>query len=181
MIKIIALDLDGVIIGRPPCISKSVIEYLYRDHSKKNLSYRFPSFLEQQIRKLSHLPFVRSPMTENLELVKDLDLNKNQLLVISGRFGFLKDLTYRWLDKYQIREKFKQVYLNTDNLQPHLFKEKMLSKIKVDLFVDDDFETLTYLASRFPRIQFYYYSEGNHHETNLKNVTKITDLGKILK
>lgn len=188
MTKVIGLDLDGIIIGRPPGIPKSVIEYLYRDHSKKDLSYRFPCLWEQKLRRLSHLPEVRPPIWKNLKIIKNLrqrrirlGRKKNyQLFVISGRFSFLEDLTFAWLNKYQTRECFQEIYLNKNNLQPHIFKEKMLKKIKVDLFIDDDFDTVVYLASRFPQIQFYYYTENNHHKTDLKNVTKIADLEKIL-
>jgi len=181
MTKVIGLDLDGIIIDRPPGIPKSVIEYLYKDHSKQDLNYRFPSLWEQKIRRLSHLPGVRPPIWKNLKILKNLKQKKYQLFVISGRFSFLEDLTFAWLNKYQTRECFQEIYLNKNNLQPHLFKEKMLKKIKVNLFIDDDFDTVVYLAQRFPQIQFYYYTENNHHKTDLKNVTKITDLGVILK
>ncbi len=65
LMKIVGLDLDGIIIDRPPLIPKWLIEYLYRDYSAKTLKYRLPGFWEQKVRQLTHLPFVRPPILKN--------------------------------------------------------------------------------------------------------------------
>ncbi len=182
MAKKIGLDLDGILIGRPPLIPKKVIEYLYKDQTKQKLTYRFPSFFEQKIRQISHIPGVRPPILKNCNFLKKIAASKKyQLFVISGRFGFLQNLTYTWLKKYQLHEIFNKIYLNTENLQPHIFKSEMIEKIKVNMFIDDDFDTIVYLAPRFKKIHFYWYTENKNTKLNISNVTAIDNLGTILK
>lgn len=180
MTKTIGLDLDGIIIGRPPGVPKSLIEYLYKDHKSNKLTYRFPSPFEQKIRRLTHLPGVRPPLSDNCRIIRDLSKKGYPLYIISGRFGFLEDLTFAWLKRQKMEDIFRKIYLNKENLQPHLFKEKILKNLKIDLYIDDDFETIAYLASRFQKIHFYWHTEDKNTKLNVNNVTAINDLSKIL-
>lgn len=178
----IALDLDGILIGLPPLVPKGVIDFFYKDQSKKELTYRFPCFWEQKIRQLSHLPGVRPAIKKNCCLIKSLSKSKKyRFYIISSRFSFLEGLTYKWLEKYSLRSCFSAIYLNTRNLQPHIFKEKMLEVIPVEKFIDDDLDTLLYLASKFKKIRFYWYTETKNKRSNTSNITVINNLGTILK
>lgn len=182
MAKRIGLDLDGILIGLPPLIPKAVIEYLYKDHGRQKLSYRFPSLFEQKIRQLSHIPGVRPPMRKNCEIIKKAaNSSKHRLYVISGRFSFLEYLTHKWLKRYDLQRVFTEIYLNTNNLQPHFFKEHMIEKIKLDIFIDDDFDTIAYLAPRFKQIHFYWYTHKKDIKLDVSNVTAIDDLDTIFK
>ncbi len=146
----IAFDLDGVIIDKPPLVPKKVIERLFRGKDKNSLHYRFPhSEIEQLIRKLSHFYLFRPPIKKNIDFIKNLSQdNKYELFVVSARYLFLKKETEKWLDKNHLNHFFKGVYLNFDNEQPHLFKEKTLIKIKAEIFVDDDGRLADYLAEK---------------------------------
>ncbi len=176
----IGFDLDGVFVGRPPFVPQNLIEWLYKDQKKKALAYRIPGFIEQKIRQLSHLSFVRPALKNNCEFLRNLKNNKKyHLYLISGRFGFLNNLTYSWLKKHNLTQVFEKIYLNSQNEQPHLFKEKMLRKVGVKIYVDDDFDSLTYLSNRFKNIHFYYYSESNT-KIDIGNITAIDNLDKIL-
>lgn len=181
MAKIIGFDLDGILIDLPPLVSKRVIDFLYKDHAKDKLTYRFPCFWEQKIRQLSHIPGVRPPIKKNCDLIKKLSKTKKcQFYIISGRFSFLEGLTYAWLEKCTFRSCFKAIYLNTKNLQPHIFKEKMLQKLPIEKFIDDDLDTLLYLAPKFMKIHFYWYTEDQNMKLDISNITAISDLKKII-
>lgn len=181
MVKRIGFDLDGIFIDKPPFVPQAFIEWLYRDNSKKGLSYRFPSFFEQKIRQISHLPGIRPPIYKNCNLVKEFSKKgKYDFYIISGRFQFLEQLTYSWLKSNDLTKIFKRIYLNIKNEQPHLFKEFILSKIKLNFYVEDDFDTVVYLAGRLRNIHFYWLTQKNETVLNIKNITAINDLEKLL-
>ncbi len=142
----IGFDLDGVIIGKPPLISKRLIEWLYRGRINKTLVYRYPQKIEKYIRGLSHYCLFRPPIKRNIKVLKRLSKNKNvQVYAITGRYGFLKDRTDVWLKKNEVENIFKEVYLNETDEQPHRFKRDILNNLKLDYFVDDDPLIINYL------------------------------------
>lgn len=145
----IGLDMDGVIVDKPPLIPKSFLEWLVRSHQTKNLSYRFPSFrLEQIIRWLSHHPFLRPAIKENLAFIKKIAKKKKyQLYLISGRYSFLEDRTWQWLKFHKIDKLFAGVHLNLKNQQPHFFKAKKIKELKINLYIDDDKPLVDHLSA----------------------------------
>lgn len=182
MVTRIGLDLDGVFVGLPPFIPYSLIDWLYKDHNEQRLKYRIPGFLEQKIRQLSHLPFVRPPIKQNHLILKHYhDTKKYHFYLISGRFGFLKNLTLAWLKRYGLIDVFDKIYFNINNVQPHEYKEKILSELNLDTYIEDDFDSIIYLASKFRKTHFYWYTENKSVKLNAGNITAIDDLGKILK
>ncbi|MBN1169137.1 hypothetical protein JXA63_04575 [Candidatus Woesebacteria bacterium] len=155
--KIIAFDLDGVVIGKPPLIPKNLIEFLYRGRINHKLSYRYPnSRLEIKIRKFSHFPYFRFPIKQNITLIKKL-AKKNTLYVISSRYSFLEQETFRWLDHYKVKKYFKKIILNTKDEKPHLFKLDKLKKLKPDIFIEDDPLIVNYLKSKKIRCKTIHF------------------------
>lgn len=180
--KIIGFDLDGIFIDRPFFIPKKLIERLYRDHCQQKLIYRIPSSFEQKIRRITHLPFVRPPIGKNCGLIKKLKKEgKYDFYLISGRFGFLEDLTYAWLEKYQLKDVFAKIYFSKGLEQPHLFKERILKKLTISIFIDDDYDCLAYLAKRIPKIRFYCYTKTGKVTKENKKVRLISDLDLLLR
>lgn len=153
----IGLDLDGVLIDKPPFVPKRLLEWLVRAHKDRGLAYRFPkSKLEQQIRILSHYYLFRPPIRKSLEFAKSLaNTNRYELYIISGRYSFLKDRTKQLLKKHQADSLFKKAIINLGDEQPHLFKEKMIKKLAIDIFVDDDLPLAQYLAKSMPPVKIF--------------------------
>lgn len=172
----IAFDLDGVIIDKPPLISKKLLERLFRRGGKEGLHYQFPkSKLEQRIRKLSHFYLFRPPIKKNVEFIRNLAKNsKYELYIISGRYSFLEKETENWLEKRMIKDLFKGIFLNLEDEQPHLFKEEILKKIGAEVFVDDDYLLADYLTEKLKITKVLCYSPG---ESNLSK--KAVDIKKI--
>lgn len=158
----IGFDLDRIFIKYPPLVPPGLIDWLYKSHNTSGLSYRIPTNrLEIAIRKLSHLPFFRRPLVENIEFVNRLSRNKNyQLYLISSRYDFLEKITRQLLERYRLAPTFINVSLNTANEQAHLFKEKILRKYQIEVYIDDDEELLAYLTSRLPGLEFIRYTPG---------------------
>lgn len=179
MSKSIGLDLDGVLVGLPPLVPSWIVERLYKDQNSTTISYRFPGKLEQYIRRLSHLPFVRPAIEPNCTLVRQF-AEKNDLFLISGRYSFLEQVTVDWLKKYKLFSSFKTIYLNLNNEQPHIFKSMLLEKLKLSSYIDDDFDSIMYCAPRYRKTHFYWYTNTNTVKLNHSNITGISDLKKVL-
>ena len=166
----IGFDLDGVVIDKPPFIPKTFLEWAIRNHTKRILSYRYPSRREQFIRKCIHYPSFRPPIIENVHLVKKLSKqNQTTLFAITGRYSFLKKRTYQWLKKHQLTSVFKAIYLNEQNQQPHKFKKNTIEKLKLNIFIDDDKRTVKYLNKRIKKTRIILFSKGNTNLTEILN------------
>ena len=149
----IGIDLDGVIINKPFFIPKTLIEWLYRARHNHGKKYRFPkSKIEVWLRKASHYWLLRPPMKKNLQAIREMAKKKNiQIYIISGRYNFLKEKTKQWSKKHKINGLFKNIFLNTKNQQPHLFKEKMAKKLGLGYYFDDDPITVNYLKKKIKK------------------------------
>lgn len=167
----IGFDLDGVIIDKPPFMPKSLLEFLYGGKRKKTLEYRFPhSYFEQKLRWLSHGSLLRPPIYKNLDAIKKLAKNNHyKLFVISSRYSFLKLRTDHWMKTHRINKLFEDIYLNLKNEQPHAFKERMIKKLKLDLFIDDDDLIVEYLKLRCHKTKVVSIKEKN---TFIHSLTK---------
>ena len=179
MRKAIGLDLDGVLVGLPPLTSSTIIEYLYKDQKATKLSYRFPGSVEQSVRKLTHFPFVRPPLEPNCTILRKI-YSKYDLYLITGRYKFLENLTNTWLSKYNLTSCFKKIYINTKNEQPHLFKNQIITKLKLSAYIEDDFDSIMYLATHNVKTQFYWYTKSNTTTLNASNVVAIDNIDKVL-
>lgn len=177
----IGFDLDGIFIGLPPFLPQWVIETLYRDRDHKKLHYRIPGKFEQYIRELSHTHFFRPPLKRNISFIKTLSQKKGySFFLISSRFGFLKEPTYRILKRYGLDSIFKNVYFNFDNEQPHVFKNKIIKKTQISLFVDDDLYLLKFLAKENKKITFFWFNQERNDKI-MDNLFAITDLNQMTK
>lgn len=159
----IAVDLDGILIDKPPLIPKKLLERLFRGSGGDNLHYRFPTAeLEQQIRKISHYYLFRPPIKKNIAFLKEVANDKKyELYVISGRYSFLEKETENWLKKRKVKNLFKKIYLNLNDEQPHLFKERILRILRPDIFIDDDDLIADFLVGKQPHVRiFCCYDRG---------------------
>lgn len=160
-IKKIGFDLDGVLINKPPFITKSLLEWLVRSHNTTKLSYRYPKHnLERWTRWLSHHPIFRPPLKNNIRIVKKLSREeKCRLYAISSRYKFLEERTKEWFRYHRLNDVFESIYINLNNEQPHLFKERMIKKLKIEVFIDDDLHLIQYLRRRIIGIKVIHASE----------------------
>lgn len=177
----IGFDLDGIFVDKPPFIPHWIIERLYVKDVRR-LTYRIPSQPEQLIRKVAHAPFLRPPVSKNIDwlLRYAKKNNTHTYYLVSGRFGFLQKETEQFLKHYTLDRILTQWYINNRNNQPHLFKNAMLKKISIHRFVDDDLPMLKFLAQKNPRIKFFWLNRTNNGKLmqNLLAITKLSDLFK---
>lgn len=179
----IGFDFDKVFVSYPPLVPNFVIDFLYR-HSfslgfdnNNALSYRFPGKIEQRIRILSHNPIFRHPIKNNLDSLDRISKTiPCELYLISSRFSFLKQRTQEWVTKNNIKLYFERLYFNYKDLQPHIFKDQVIKKLKLDEFIDDDLDLILFLSIKNPSVKFYWISNRNLNKSLPKNVTQIKNL-----
>jgi len=175
----IGFDLDKIFIDYPPLIPDVLIDRLYKKKSNGTLAYRFPSPLEQRIRKLSHYPFFRPAIKQNIAFLKSIKREKNKLYLVSSRFGFLEYETATIIKKLGLDKIFDGVYFNYDNKQPHEFKSTVIQTLKLDIYIDDDFPLLKYIAKHNKKTQFFWLTKKRSHEKLTRNITAISNLSEI--
>lgn len=176
----IGFDLDKVFIDYPFFLPDLLINKLYKKKANGVLSYRIPKRPEQLLRLLIHHPILRQPIKENVEFMKKLAAqNTHTYYLISGRFGFLKSATKKLVQRHGIHKLFKNLYFNFANQQPHVFKNQIIQKLKIDRYVDDDLHLLTFLAKKNPKKKFFWLNKKQTKPLT-KNLLAITKLPKIL-
>jgi len=177
----IGFDLDKVFIDFPPLVPGKVIDFLYKEKGNRVLKYRMPSRLEQIVRILSHHPLFRPPIKENLDYVRNLALaNKNKYYLISSRFSFLKKRTSDLVKSFGFDKIFNAMYFNYNNKQPHLFKNEIINKLGLDMFIDDDLQLLNYLVEKNPKTKFFWLN-NKISEPLKKNLIPIKHIEEIFK
>lgn len=175
----IGFDLDKVFIDYPPFVPDKLIDNLYKQASNGILLYRIPSRLEQIIRIFSHYPLFRPLITNNMDYVKNLTLtNTNNYYLISSRFSFLEKRTTDLVKRYKLDKIFNTMYFNYSNNQPHHFKNRIIKKLNLDIYVDDDLDLLKYLIDRNPKTKFFWLNKKISKKIN-NNLFAITDLKEM--
>ena len=164
----IGFDLDKVFINYPPFIPDYVIDKFYKKKANGTLLYRMPSKPEQIIRKLSHHPILRAPIAQNINL-------------ISSRFGFLEVETVQLMKRHGFDKIFDGLYFNFSNKQPHIFKNEIINKLNLDIYVDDDFHLLKYVAKFNKKTKFYWLNRKRENSLLTRNIIAIKKLPDILK
>lgn len=178
----IGFDLDGIFVNTPPLVPIQIIDWLYKKHCQKSLSYSIPKLpISKLIRQTTHISPLRPPIKKNIKILSQILLNPNlKLYLISGRYKFLEKLTFKLLHKYNLITPFSKIYLNIDDEQPHLFKEKILKKLDLDLFVDDDLDLLKYLQKSGIKTKLIWYNK-NHQNNSHDGIIAISNLSEIIK
>jgi len=176
----IGFDLDKVFINYPPLISANIIDSLYRKKSSQDLTYRIPGKMEQSIRVLSHHPIFRPPIKENMFLLRRITQDKkNNYYLISSRFSFLKKRTDSLVKNFKLNNYFSSLHFNYKDQQPHIFKDKKIKELKINIYIDDDLNLLKYLSSKNKNVKFYWLNPKKAEKIS-SNLYAITSIDKIL-
>jgi len=179
----IGLDLDGVLARH------SLSGFWFRirkakEEALRNLgssSYYYPkTFLERWAWMM--IDWFRRPLAKKERdlLIGFANVQNIQFFLITGRFGFLKQLTLKWLRKNNLFSCFDKIAINVDDGDPTLFKARSISKFTIDCFVDDDLEVLKKLtkissAKLYWLVPQYRDKRENGHP-QIRSVTNLTQV-----
>ena len=174
----IGFDLDKIFIDYPPFIPDIILDKFYKKKSNGELVYRIPAKPEQFLRYLIHHPLLRPPIKKNLEFLKEFSKTENDLFLVSSRFGFLEKRTNELIQRYGLEKLFKGLYFNYGNKQPHIFKDAIIKKLHIKIYIDDDFALIKYLAAKNPKVKFFWLNTKMNKNVT-ENITAITNLSQV--
>ncbi|MDO8659750.1 MAG: hypothetical protein Q7K54_04060 [Candidatus Parcubacteria bacterium] len=177
----VGFDLDKIFVNFPLLIPSKVINWFYKEKSGASLKYRIPSRIEQIIRIFTHYPVFRLPINENIKYIRNLaSVNKDKYYLISSRFGFLEKRTSAIVKRYKLDKLFNGMFFNYNNKQPHIFKNEVLKKLNLDMYIDDDIQLLEYLVDRNPKTKFFWLNNKVSKQLN-KNLFAIKNIAEMFK
>ncbi len=155
----VGFDLDGVLLYNPARIVRPIISWVKRTFlHKRKLSFYYPKTHAEKIMwKLFHYSSIYNApgLDEIRRLVKE---GKIEAYLITARFGFLGNSVLRWVKYNNLTNTFKEVYYNKNDEQPHLFKERMINKLKLDAYIEDNFDIVTHISKTTPAHIMWIYN-----------------------
>lgn len=158
----IGFDLDGVLLYNPARIVRPMIAFVKKYILKRDLNkFYFPKKRwEKVVWRLLHHTSVwpASGITELLKLVKD---KKIKVYVISARYELMEHDFKKWTKIIDPKHRFSGYFFNDKNDQPHLFKEKMIKKLGLDIFVEDNWDIVKHLDSKAKIFWIYNILDRN--------------------
>lgn len=155
----VGLDLDGVLIYNPARIVRPIIvgfKKIFLPQEKN--TFHYPSTKLQKIiwSFLHRTSIWPAPGLNDIKkLVRD---KKIQVYVISARYEFLKTDFKKWQKKIDPKDLFSGWFYNNNNNQPHFFKEYMIGKLKLDVFIEDNWDVVNYLNKKTRARIFWIYN-----------------------
>jgi len=158
----VGFDLDGVILYNPIRIFRpfaSFFKFLkpYLFHQKTNNFYFPKSPFEQWLWKILHKTSF-CPASGVKEIKKLVKRNKIEAYLITSRYSFLKEEFNYWLKKLEANKYFKGCFYNKDDLQPDEFKKLIIKKLRLDIFVEDNWGVIQKLNSSVPATKIFWIS-----------------------
>jgi len=166
----IGFDFDGVVAYNPLRIIRAPITFIKRRILKKHhTEFYIPT--SPLMKFLFWLPhqwsfFPGKGMGYLKQLVQE---GKVEAYIVSGRYGYLDAQIPTWLNQRGLQDVFTAVYANEQNEQPPLFKERMLKKLQLDYFIEDNLDIVEYLVMRTKtRIYWIYNIFDRKHLFNHK-------------
>ena len=146
----VGFDLDGVLLYNPARIFRPLIAFIkniFFNHQQMLTFYYPKTKLEKWLWWFFHKSslFVADGFEEINNLVQQ---KKIKAYLITARYSFLKKDLDQWLKRMKIDHYFSGIYYNKNDEQPHLFKEKLIKKLNLDIFVEDNWDIVKYLNQK---------------------------------
>lgn len=143
----VGFDMDGVLLYNPGRIIRPFISSIKRFFlHKKKLTFYYPKTHTEKIfwRFVHKSSIFNAPgLQEITKLVKD---KKIEAYLITARYNFLGSSVENWVKKNKLENTFKGVFYNSKDEQPHKFKERMIKKLELDMYVEDNYDIVNHLT-----------------------------------
>lgn len=143
----IGFDMDGVLLYNPARIIRPFISSIKRIFlHKKRLKFYYPkSHPEKIFWKLAHKSSIFNAPGLH-EITKLVEEGKIEAYLITARYNFLGSTVEGWITKNKLEKTFKDVIYNSRDEQPHEFKERMIKKLNLDMYVEDNYDIVNHLS-----------------------------------
>jgi len=144
----VGFDMDGVLLYNPARIVRPLISTFKKNKigfKREELEFYVPrpgfqQFFWEMLHKSSCF------LAPGFDQIKKLKAEKLiEPYMITGRFGHLKKDYLKWKKKMKADELFVECFMNSDDEQPHLFKERLIKDLGLEVFVEDNWDIVRYL------------------------------------
>lgn len=151
--------MDGVLLYNPARIVRPLISTFKKKKiglKREELEFYVPrpgfqQFFWEMLHKSS---FFLAPGFSQIKQMKEDGLIETYL--ITGRFGHLKKDYLKWKKRMKADELFLDCYMNDKDEQPHLFKERIVKQLELDVFVEDNWDIVRYLDGCCRDVNLYW-------------------------
>lgn len=160
----VGFDLDGVLLYNPTRIARPIIVlFKHAFIKKREKKFTIPkSRLAKFVWKLAHYSsFMTAGGLDELEQM--VRAGKIEAHIVTARFDFLENDFKRKLQSLNKNGIFKTAHFNKRNEQPHLFKERMISELKLDAFIEDNYDIVHYLSKKHATKVLWIYNILDRH------------------
>jgi hypothetical protein len=155
----VGFDLDGVLLYNPARIIRlPVVAFKHIFLKKREKKFLVPKnpFARFVWRAMHWSSLFIAPGLDEIErLVKK---GKIEAYIVSARYDFLEPDFERWMRRLNKKRIFYETHHNRKNEQPHLFKEKMMKDLGLDVFVEDNYNIVSHLTKKTPTKIFWIYN-----------------------
>lgn len=155
----VGFDMDGVLLYNPARIIRPIIALIKSVFlQKKSLTFYYPkSNYEKLFWRLVHKSSIYNApgLHEISRLVKT---GKIEAYLITARYNFLGAGVKKWVKKNKLENTFKEVIYNSENEQPHEFKERIIKKLKLDIYIEDNLDIVNHLTKTTQAKIFWIYN-----------------------
>lgn len=79
------------------------------------------------------------------QFLKMLKNPKYEVFIITARMSFMQEDIHQLLKQYNLKG-IKQIIQNKKDEQPHLYKEKLIKKLKLNYYFDDNWDIVKHLS-----------------------------------
>lgn len=137
----VGFDLDGVILYNPIRVLRPLSALISKlIFKKKTTSFFIPQnpiakFAWYLLHKTSFIP--ARGLNDLRKLVKE---GKVEAHLITGRYSSLTHDFQSWMKSLNSEHLFASQSHNVKNEQPHIFKQNMIKKLGLDIFVEDNWD-----------------------------------------
>ena len=85
-------------------------------------------------------------IAKGVDQIHDLVKRKKiEAYIVTSRYDCLKTDFNEWLKKLNKDAIFQACYHNKNDLQPHIFKEQKINELKLDYFVEDNYDIVKHI------------------------------------
>lgn len=155
----VGFDLDGVLLYNPARIARPLIVAIKKLFFKQKVDKFFlpKSRWQKYIWLIFHETslFVSPGYEQIKKLVAE---NKIEAYIITARYEFLKADFQKWLAKINAEKYFAGSFYNSGDEQPYTFKQRVIDELKLDIFIEDNWDNVKKLATKSSSTKIFWIS-----------------------
>ena len=153
----VGFDLDGVLLYNPARIIRPLMSFVKKYILKRDLNkFYYPkNRIEKFIWWFLHKSSLW-PSSGIKDLIKLIEQKKIKAYVVSARYELLENDFNDWIKIIDPNKKFSGYFYINKNDQPQFFKEKMINKLDLDIFVEDNWDIVKHLKMKNEKLKIYW-------------------------